>query len=253
MIGSKPIESKSSLPTGVSLRKLRRSRSCYNTRPTAMWGSPRRLSSNTTVCLRCVSPHLCHLPLICLAKEAVVDDGTSGVPGAIPPWNGWSGAGDVEGELIYANYGPCFDLARVSHLLQGRNPILMLSRRLTSRARSSSFGRPLLVLLFLTWSRYGAIFRANKVLFAMQRGAAAVLMFVDPADTGYLKGPVYPEGPWSTNSTTPRGTAWIGNGGAINSSLLPLPQLRSHHPWMALHARWSTYQPPESPLSPTRG
>ena len=34
-----------------------------------------------------------------------MDDGTSGVPGAIDTWNGYSAAGEATGEVIYANYG----------------------------------------------------------------------------------------------------------------------------------------------------
>jgi N-acetylated-alpha-linked acidic dipeptidase len=56
------------------------------------------------------------------------------------------------------------------------------------------------------------IFRGNKALSAEIRGAAGVLIYIDPADTGELKGPVYPEGPWSTNSTVQRGTVWTGTG-----------------------------------------
>jgi len=87
------------------------------------------------------------------------------------PFNGSSASGDVTGEVVYANYGRLedFNLLAARHIdLHGR----------------------------IVLCRYGANFRGVKVYIAEQRGAAAVLLYSDPADDGYAKGDPYPLGPW---------------------------------------------------------
>ena len=63
----------------------------------------------------------------------------------------------------------------------------------TSTAKSSS-------------CRYGANFRGVKVYIAQQRGAAGVLIYSDPADDGYYRGDVYPDGPWRPATGVQRGS-----------------------------------------------
>lgn len=41
--------------------------------------------------------------------------------------------------------------------------------------------------------RYGRIFRGNKVENAESRGAIAVIIYSDPKDDGFVRGPAYPE------------------------------------------------------------
>ena len=48
-------------------------------------------------------------------------------------------------------------------------------------------------------------YRGFKALTAQQRGAAGLLIYSDPADDGYAKGKVYPEGPWGPESHIQRG------------------------------------------------
>jgi N-acetylated-alpha-linked acidic dipeptidase len=43
--------------------------------------------------------------------------------------------------------------------------------------------------------RYGGSFRGLKPQQAEQRGAKGVLIYSDPADDGYTRGRVYPDGP----------------------------------------------------------
>jgi len=118
-------------------------------------------------------------------KEAVVNDTTSGNPDAIATWNGYSADGDVTGELVYVNYGRYEDYQAIANVnLTGKIVIV----------------------------RYGQIFRGQKAKFAQERGAIGVLIFMDPGEDGYLKGPVYPNGPWASNTTVQRGTVWTGNG-----------------------------------------
>ena len=87
------------------------------------------------------------------------------------PFNGSSASGDVTGEVVYANYGRLedFNLLAARHIdLHGK----------------------------IVLCRYGANFRGVKVYIAEQRGAAAVLLYSDPADDGYARGKAYPLGPW---------------------------------------------------------
>ncbi len=48
-------------------------------------------------------------------------------------------------------------------------------------------------------------YRGFKALTAQQRGAAAILIYSDPADDGAGKGAVYPRGPWGPESHIQRG------------------------------------------------
>ena len=48
-------------------------------------------------------------------------------------------------------------------------------------------------------------YRGFKALTAQRRGAAGILIYSDPADDGYAKGRVYPDGPWGPESHIQRG------------------------------------------------
>ncbi|MFD0683410.1 M28 family peptidase [Actinomadura fibrosa] len=99
----------------------------------------------------------------------------------IPGHNGMSPSGDVQGEVVYANYGrpEDFDLLAESGVsVQGK-----------------------IVLV-----RYGAVFRGIKPREAARRGARAVLIYSDPADDGFVRGPVYPDGPWRASDGIQRGS-----------------------------------------------
>jgi N-acetylated-alpha-linked acidic dipeptidase len=48
-------------------------------------------------------------------------------------------------------------------------------------------------------------YRGYKALTAQKRGAAALLLYSDPADDGFKKGDVYPWGPWGPESHLQRG------------------------------------------------
>ena len=54
--------------------------------------------------------------------------------------------------------------------------------------------------------RYGGMFRGLKVRNAQTRGAAGILIFSDPADDGFAKGDVYPNGPYRPASAVQRGS-----------------------------------------------
>lgn len=54
--------------------------------------------------------------------------------------------------------------------------------------------------------RYGRIFRGDKCYPAQLRGAVGCLIYSDPIDDGYLRGPVYPEGPYRPETSVQRGS-----------------------------------------------
>uniref|UniRef100_A0A6B2KYR1 Peptidase M28 domain-containing protein n=1 Tax=Arcella intermedia TaxID=1963864 RepID=A0A6B2KYR1_9EUKA len=123
------------------------------------------------------------LAYTCTLKEGVVNDGTSGYPTIPPLWNGFSASGDVQGDLVYVNYGTAEDFEAIRDIdLTGKIVIV----------------------------RYGQLFRGNKAKTAEERGAVGVIIYSDPGDNEV--GTSYPDGPWGTNSTGQRGAVWTGNG-----------------------------------------
>ena len=55
-------------------------------------------------------------------------------------------------------------------------------------------------------ARYGGNFRGYKAKFAEAAGAAGLIIYTDPIDSGYFKGLGYPEGPYYSESTIQRGS-----------------------------------------------
>ena len=54
--------------------------------------------------------------------------------------------------------------------------------------------------------RYGGSFRGVKVHLAEQHGAKGVIIYSDPEDDGFVKGTVYPRGPWRPADSIQRGS-----------------------------------------------
>jgi N-acetylated-alpha-linked acidic dipeptidase len=128
-----------------------------------------------------------------LEEAAVAVDPTSSKP-APPLFHGYSGNGDATGDLVYANYGAIEDYQYLDSM--GVN--------LTGK---------------VVICRYGGIYRGNKVFQAEARGAAAVIIYSDPYDMTEPGEPVYPAGPWATNTTAQRGSVWLGNGDPLTPGL----------------------------------
>lgn len=104
-----------------------------------------------------------------------------------PAMNGYSGAGDVTAEVVYANYGLPDDFRLLDSLgvsVQGKVVI----------------------------ARYGRSFRGIKAREAEKAGAAGLLIYSDPADDGYVRGDVYPKGPYRHPDAPQRGSVFNGNG-----------------------------------------
>ena len=115
-------------------------------------------------------------------QEFVLEaDRYSGAEALGPGWNAYSGSGEAEGEVVYANYGRREDFARLRELgIQVAGRIVI--------------------------ARYGGNFRGYKARYAQAADATALIIYSDPANGGYVAGPEYPEGPFLTASTVQRGS-----------------------------------------------
>jgi len=93
----------------------------------------------------------------------------------------YSGSGEVTAEIVYANYGRLEDFETLRSLgIDVRGKIVL--------------------------ARFGGNFRGYKVKYAEEAGAAGVIMYTDPADSGYMRGMPYPEGGWANETSIQRGS-----------------------------------------------
>ena len=122
-----------------------------------------------------------------LAEGPLAGDSVTAESGQIVMANGYSGAGDVSGEIVYVNYGLIEDYARLASLgVSVRGKIAI--------------------------ARYGRSFRGIKAREAERNGATALLLYSDPDDDGYVRGDVYPEGPMRPATAVQRGSVMNGAG-----------------------------------------
>jgi N-acetylated-alpha-linked acidic dipeptidase len=144
-----------------------------------------------------VSPHVD----FDLREVSMADDPDASRSDAGLPFNAWSGSGDVTAPLVYANRGLDADY----HTLES--------------AHVGVQGAIVLV-------RYGAEFRGDLARRAMDRGAAGVILYTDPADRdGATHGSPYPDGPYRPLGSVQRGS--------VGSPIMKIPVL----PVSALTAR----------------
>jgi N-acetylated-alpha-linked acidic dipeptidase len=102
-------------------------------------------------------------------------------PRVTPAFNGSSPSGDITGEVVYVNFGTLADFKKLAALgISVKDKIVLV--------------------------RYGGNFRGVKVYIAQQYGAKGVLIYSDPADDGYVKGDMYPKGPYRPESAVQRGS-----------------------------------------------
>jgi N-acetylated-alpha-linked acidic dipeptidase len=114
-------------------------------------------------------------------REHVDNDPFQDDPRVVMPFNGMSPSGDVEADVVYANYGTPEDFEKLEKL------------------NVSPRGKIVLV-------RYGLNFRGVKAFVAQEHGAAGVIIYSDPADDGWRRGDKYPEGPWHPDTGVQRGS-----------------------------------------------
>lgn len=109
------------------------------------------------------------------------DASTSNTDNLLPPYNAFSTDGEVEAELVFVNYGTPADY------------------ELLERYGVSVAGK-------IAISKYGGSWRGIKPKLAGEMGAVGTLIYSDPADDGYGRGDVYPEGPYKNDSGVQRGS-----------------------------------------------
>jgi len=105
----------------------------------------------------------------------------------VPPFNGYTGDGNVTAEVVYVNYGLIEDYKTLDSLgISVRGKIAI--------------------------ARYGRSFRGIKAREAQKRGAVGLIVYSDPMEDGYFRGDVYPKGPMRPASGIQRGSMMNGNG-----------------------------------------
>src|ERR1700740_1669999 len=102
-------------------------------------------------------------------------------PRVVMPFSSMSPSGDVEADVVYANYGTPEDFEKLA------------------KQKVDVRGKIVLV-------RYGQNFRGVKAFVAQEHGAAGVIIYSDPADDGWKRGDKYPQGPWRPDTGVQRGS-----------------------------------------------
>jgi N-acetylated-alpha-linked acidic dipeptidase len=113
--------------------------------------------------------------------EHVASDPYQNDPRIVTAFNSSSPSCDLTASVVYANYGTPEDFKRLADL------------------QVDIKGKIVLV-------RYGHNFRGVKVYLAQLGGAAGVIIYSDPADDGFTKGKVYPDGPYRPATGVQRGS-----------------------------------------------
>ena len=117
-----------------------------------------------------------------LTEDTLPEDPSTAVRDELlPPYNAFSRDGEVEGELVFVNYGIPEDyevLERYGISVEGKIAI----------------------------AKYGRSWRGIKPKLAGEKGAIGTIIYSDPADDGYGAGDVYPKGPFKNESGVQRGS-----------------------------------------------
>ncbi|MFK7923071.1 MAG: transferrin receptor-like dimerization domain-containing protein, partial [Bacteroidia bacterium] len=116
-----------------------------------------------------------------MESEMEGDPATGQVEESLPPYNCFSIDGDVTAELVFVNYGIPADyeaLERLGISVEGKIVI----------------------------AKYYGSWRGIKPKLAAEKGAIGCLIYSDPADDGFARGDVYPEGAFKHQSGVQRGS-----------------------------------------------
>ncbi|MFG0276037.1 MAG: M28 family peptidase [Phycisphaerales bacterium] len=135
---------------------------------------PRPVSASLSI----VAPEQFDLPIAETPIDADPDTLAEDLPFG---WNAYSATGTAEGEVVFANYGRKEDFERLAELgvpVEGR----------------------------IVVARFGGNFRGYKAYYAQQAGAAGLVIYTDPIDSGYVRGLMWPEGVWANGSKIQRGS-----------------------------------------------
>lgn len=115
------------------------------------------------------------------SREHVAGDRFQDDPRVVTPFQAYSPSGDVEADVVYANYARPEDFKKLEEMhVDVRGKIVI--------------------------ARYGQNFRGVKAYVAQEHGAAGLIIYSDPMDDGYFKGDAYPGGPWRPPTGVQRGS-----------------------------------------------
>jgi N-acetylated-alpha-linked acidic dipeptidase len=118
--------------------------------------------------IRLIKPVDEQLPIV---EEKIDGDPFTEFVNDHPGWNGYSPSGDVKGQIVYAHHGSKQDIETLQKLgIDLKGKILLM--------------------------RYFHTGEGTKVRNAEEAGAAAVVLYADPAEDGFKFGDVYPNGDW---------------------------------------------------------
>jgi N-acetylated-alpha-linked acidic dipeptidase len=132
-----------------------------------------------------------------LAEPPVAGNPVTAGP-QVPPFNGYTGDGDVTAEVVYVNYGLIEDYKTLDSLgISVRGKIAI--------------------------ARYGRSFRGIKAREAERHGALGLIMYSDPQDDGYFRGDVYPKGPMRPAGGIQRGSILNVNGDPATPGYASVP------------------------------
>ncbi len=99
----------------------------------------------------------------------------------LPGYNAFSTDGDLEGELVYVNYGVPADYEQLEKLgIDVKGKIVI--------------------------AKYYGSWRGIKPKLAAEKGAIGCIIYSDPADDGYVQGDVYPKGAFKNKTGVQRGS-----------------------------------------------
>ena len=117
-----------------------------------------------------------------LTEDSLGEDASTSVrENLLPPYNAFSIDGEVEGELVFVNYGMPAD-----YEILERHGIDVTGK--------------------IAIAKYGRSWRGIKPKLAGEKGAIGTIIYSDPGDDGYGAGDVYPKGPFKHESAVQRGS-----------------------------------------------
>ncbi len=157
---------------------------------TGAWGLRGRIDSALVYLPQPIAASLTRLApteLALTVTEPILPEDPATHVGVFPAFSAYSGRGAVRGEVVYANYGLIEDYARLDSL------------------GVSAAGK-------IVVARYGRSFRGIKAREAERQGARGLVLYSDPADDGYVRGDVYPEGRYRPGFGVERGSIKNGAG-----------------------------------------
>lgn len=116
-----------------------------------------------------------------LSEPPIPGDATSARTDGMDAYNVYGADGDINGELVYVNYGMDEDY-----------------KELAQRGVDVK-GKIVIV-------RYGGGWRGLKPKLAQEHGSIGCIIYSDPRDDGYVQGDVYPKGGWRPPTGVQRGS-----------------------------------------------